>query len=263
MITRRPVSLSDSNIYTGNYTSINDFHVRQVTVSTASTVATASVATASAATAFTAASASASDPDVIIEDKNYDVIATTNVVWSYVEFIVDYSMRFTFHLLLISIFEVLFYFQFVSKDEDAGILTTTNYYTDSIINSCAGLNSTEATVLNFILGKFINSSQVIAAGASASSDRQLKNAAIYRLSLTYIGILAGLQGGLVLISVVNKFKIKWGHIILENLALVVFLGLYELMFFETIIKKYAALSPGEISAQFVMGLQDRCALLKN
>jgi hypothetical protein len=255
MITRRPVSLSDSNIYTGNYTSINDFHVRLTDGAPAAAVAATAEATDSTLSLNSVASAEvATKPDSTV---------TTNLAWSYVEFIVDYSMRFTFHLLLISIFEVLFYFQFVSKDEDAGILITTNYYTDSIINSCTSLNSTEAAILNFILGKFINSSQVNLAGATASSGRQLKNAYIYRLSLIYIGILAGLQGGLVLISVINKFKIKWGHIILENLALVVFLGLYELMFFETIIKQYDAITPGEISAQFVTGLQQRCGLLKN
>jgi hypothetical protein len=113
------------------------------------------------------------------------------------------------------------------------------------------------------LEKFINSSQILVAGSNAASDRQAKNASIYRVSLTYIGILGGVQLLLALISVVNKFKIKWGHIILENLALVIFLGLYEFMFFETIIKQYQALTPGEISAQFVTGLQQRCGLLKN
>lgn len=258
MITRRPVSLSDSNIYIGNYTSINDFHVRLVP------------ATASAeAEAEAAAAAEASSEHKITEESgssssssSSQKILTDNVAWAYVEFIVDYSMRFTFHLFLISIFEVLFYFQFVSKDEDAGILTTTNYYTSSIINSCTGLNSSESSLLNLILGKIVNSSQILALGEVSASDRQLKNDAIYKLSLTYIGILGGLQVLLGIISVVNKFKIKWGHIILENLALVVFLGLYELMFFETIIKKYQALTPGEISAQFVIGLQQRCGLLR-
>lgn len=246
MTTRRPVSLSDSNIYIGNYTSINDFHVRLVPA-------------VAAAAAFDdkISETDRSSGEKILAD-NY-----TNVAWTYVEFCVDYSMRFTFHLFLISIFEVLFYFQFVSKDEDAGILATTNYYTGSIINSCDGLNSNESSLLNFILGKFVNSSQILEAGAVATSDRQAKNMATYRLSLTYIGILGGVQLLLALISVVNKFKIKWGHIILENLALVIFLGLYELMFFETIIKQYQALTPGEISAQFVTGLQQRCGLLKN
>lgn len=200
------MSLSDSNIYIGNYTSINDFHVR-LTPGEVVNIEENKNTTVDAAAS-----------DKILAD-NY-----TDVAWSYVEFVVDYSMRFTFHLFLISIFEVLFYFQFVSKDEDAGILATTNYYTGSIINSCAQLNSNETTLLNFVLEKFINSSQVLVAGSNAASSRQVKNASIYRLSLTYIGILAGVQGALILISVVNKFKIKWGHIILENFALVVFWG---------------------------------------
>jgi len=39
------------------------------------------------------------------------------------------------------------------------------------------------------------------------------------------------------------------------------LGVYEFMFFETIIKKYMAESPDEISANFVKGLQSQCGLL--
>jgi len=91
--------------------------------------------------------------------------------------------------------------------------------------------------------------------------RKATNFTLYNLSWSYVGILGFIELGLLFISLINKFKVKWGHIIFENLALVIFLGLYELMFFETVIKKYSTETPQEISAVFVTGLQQRCGLL--
>jgi len=236
MITKRPVSLSDSHIYIGNYIneSVNDFHVR-------------------------------SKP--LIENDAIDLVPskTETVITNfdrYLEVGVDYSLRFVFHIFLISIFEVLFYFKFVSKDEDRGILGATNYYTSSIINSCRGLNKNETALFNTVLEKFINASQVLAAGSVAAANRSVINDAIFRLSLSYIWILGSIQALLFLVCYFKKFKIAWSSVIGENVALVTFLGLYELMFFETIIKTYQAETPDEISALFVLGLQNTCGLLQ-
>ena len=76
-----------------------------------------------------------------------------------------------------------------------------------------------------------------------------------------MGIIGFLQIILFLINYMLKFKIKWKHIILENFVLVMFLGLYEFMFFETIIKNYVVESPQEISALFIKSLQQQCNLL--
>jgi hypothetical protein len=234
MAAKRPVSLSDSNIYIGNYSieSINDFHVRSKPLIEAPAPAPA--------------------PDPKEELVNFD---------KYLEISVDYTLRFAFHIFLISIFEVIFYFKFVSKDEDNGILGATNYYTSSIIKSCRGLNKNETALINSVLEKFINSSQVLATGYAASVQRSSINDSIYQLSLSYIWILASIQVLLFLVCYFKKFKLAWSSIIGENLALVIFLGLYELMFFETIIKKYQAETPQEISALFVRSLQQTCGLL--
>jgi len=229
---KRPPSLSDSNIYLGDYKfeSVEEFNLQ-----------------------------------IHSYDKNLGFITDSQIVEkpvvSLLAIIFDYAMRFNFHILLISIFEILFYFHFVSKDEDAGILDTTAYYTESIINSCTNLTGIEIIYLNSILNKIVNSSQILTSGDEYAKLRLIQNTNIYNLSLTYVGIIGFVQLGLLTINYLCKFQIHWKHIILENFALVGFLGLYELMFFETIIKKYNAETPQEISALFVSGLQGQCKLL--
>lgn len=241
--TKRPPSLSDSNIYIGDYKfeSVNTFHSRKVPLISGEDIE--------------------SVKSELVLSEPLDTTEKIIVVVSWFEFCIDYSLRFVGHVFLISIFEALFFFAFVSKDEDRGILATTNYYTNSIINSCSWLSANESNFLNLILERFVNSTQVLADGLNFANARQATNFRLYNLAWSYVGILGGIEILLVVISYSNKFKVKWGHIIFENLALVIFLGIYEFMFFETIIKKYSTETPQEISADFVKGLQRRCGLL--
>ena len=242
---RRPPSLSDSNIYFGDYKfeSVNTFHSRKVPLISGEDIE------------------SPKTSELVLADSHIQKPEDGVIIISWFEFGIDYSLRFVGHVFLISIFEALFFFAFVAKDEDKGILATTNYYTNSIINSCAGLTKNESAFLNLILERFVNSTQVLADGVDFANVRQATNFRLYSLAWSYVGILGGIEIGLLIVSYLNKFKVKWGHIIFENLALVTFLGIYEFMFFETVIKKYSTETPQEISAQFVKGLQQRCGLL--
>lgn len=173
----------------------------------------------------------------------------------------EYTLRFLVHITLISVFETVFYFLFVSRDEDTGILMTTDYYTDAIVESCSRLTLNESIFINSILGQFINGSAVIRAGATAAAGRKIINAGLMRQSYFYIGGLAGVMAGIAAFAVWRRYKIAWIAIIGENLVFVTLLGLYEYMFFVTIIKNYNAETPDEISSGFVQGLQRRCGLL--
>lgn len=235
---RRPPSLSESNIYFGNYQfqSVDEFHAK----------------------------INNSDKILpLIEDIPSEAIQVKEVpIYSrHLEIFIDYGLRFNFHIFLISIFEIIFYFRFVSKDEDNGIVQTTNYYTQSIVNSCINLSINETNLLNSILNNLVNSSEIISSGNQYANLRNAQNSSLYNLSWSYVGIIGFLQIILFLINYMLKFKIKWKHIILENIVLVMFLGLYEFMFFETIIKNYVVESPQEISALFIKSLQQQCNLL--
>jgi hypothetical protein len=256
MLNKRPVSFSESHIYFGNLEAekpflqtkliIRDISVNQIQEQEQSQEQEKSQEKDQEQPLTASASASTS--------------ASGEHKTTYLEFTVDYSMRFIFHIFLISIFEALFFFAFVSKDEDNGILLTTNYFTNSILDSCTGLNSSELEILNSVFSKFVNSTQVVLDGSFAASHRSNFNRRLFMIAWNYVGGLGGLGLSLLLFSKFMKFRIKWGNVVLENFALVAFLGIYEFMFFETIIKKYSSETPQEISALFVLGLQRRCGL---
>lgn len=243
MLNKRPISFSESHIYFGNLEAEKPFLPAKLVIRDAS------VNQEQGQTQDQPLTASAT-------------AATSEHKTTYLEFTVDYSMRFIFHIFLISIFEALFFFAFVSKDEDNGILLTTNYFTNSILDSCTGLNSSELEILNYVFSKFVNSTQVVLDGSYAASHRSNFNRQLFMIAWNYVAGLGGAGLALLLFGKFMKFRIKWGNVILENFALVAFLGIYEFMFFETIIKKYSSETPQEISALFVLGLQQRCGLLQ-
>jgi hypothetical protein len=243
MLNKRPISFSESHIYFGNLEAEKPFLPAKLVIRDASL------------------NQEQTQTQTQEKEELLTVSAFGEHKTTYLEFTVDYSMRFIFHIFLISIFEALFFFAFVSKDEDNGILLTTNYFTNSILDSCTGLNSSELEILNYVFSKFVNSTQVVLDGSYAASHRSYFNRQLFMIAWNYVAGLGGTGLALLLFSKFMKFRIKWGNVILENFALVAFLGIYEFMFFETIIKKYSSETPQEISALFVLGLQKRCGLL--
>jgi hypothetical protein len=195
------------------------------------------------------------------EDVRLATITDVPVVWITYEHVCENLIRFLFHITLISIFETVFFFHFVSKDEDDGILATTNFYTNSFLDRCAKFSFNETALVNYLLGPYVNASIIINDGIGARRARSESNASLNALSWTYVGILSALMAGVGVVGLACKYNIRWSYIVVENIVLVAMLGLYEFMFFETIIKKYAVESPQEISGLFVQGLQQRCGLL--
>jgi hypothetical protein len=55
-----------------------------------------------------------------------------------------------------------------------------------------------------------------------------------------------------------KNEVNWRNLILENLTLVALLGLYELMFFSTIVLKYQSISIQELDALVINELLAAC-----
>lgn len=178
------------------------------------------------------------------------------------ETIADYTLRFLLHISLISFFETIFFFKFVSIDEDKGITQISDYYTHKILNSCANLSGGEVTFLNSILSRFVNISNIDSVGVSSATNRYYNNQGLYKTSWSYFAGISGCFVLLCVISVLRKYKIRWVYIIIENLIFVSMLGLYEFAFFLNIIKKYGTMTPQEITMGFADGLQTTCGLLK-
>jgi hypothetical protein len=90
-------------------------------------------------------------------------------------------------------------------------------------------------VIDDLLSPYINATTVIINGNNAERTRIIYNKSILVRAWGYVGGVMGLFVLSVIYVKVRKIEIRWKVVILENLAMVLLLALYELMFFNTII----------------------------
>lgn len=170
-------------------------------------------------------------------------------------------LKFTFHITLISVFESVFFFLYVSTLEDNGINVTIDYFTNNVVESCSNFNPLERNITNDFLTFFINSSAIITNGNAEQIVRSTANSRLFNRAWYYVGALSFLFIIVTAFAVYQKIKIRWYKLLLENFGLVLMLAAYEYMFFSTIIFPYAPLSGAEIGRNIVYMLQRKCGLL--
>ena len=172
--------------------------------------------------------------------------------------ILNTVMRFVFHITLISIFESVFFFVYVSQLENNGIIHTVGGFVDGIVSSCVNLTQPDQIVFNTLLGLFLNSTQVIDDGNVAEQNRSALNTALFNRSWIYVGSLGGLFVLLTMYARLRRIAVHWKHLVLENVGLVVLLAAYEYMFFSTIIFPYNPITGDEIVRNTVFRLNTSC-----
>lgn len=178
------------------------------------------------------------------------------------KYAVETLIKLLLHITLISVFETLFYFLYVSTLEDSGIVKTVNTFINGAASSCENMTPLEIQVIDDFLEPYINATQVIAQGNAEEIKRNLLNKSISNQAWAYVG---GMMGAFVLAAgyiKIRRIEIRWRRVILENVAMVVLLALYELMFFNTIIYPYQPVSTEEISRNAVLKLQSQCGILE-
>lgn len=173
----------------------------------------------------------------------------------------EICVKLLLHITLISIFETLFYFFYISSLENSGIEWTINTFINEAVNGCEHMNSTQIHKINDILHQYVNASTIIMAGNNQESMRIIYNNTILYKAWKYIYVLVGLFMIITTYIKYRRITIKWGYIILENIAMVGLLGLYELIFFNTIIYPYQPISTDEIERNMIQQLQNNCGLL--
>lgn len=167
-----------------------------------------------------------------------------------------WALRFSFHLSLISLFETIFFWNFISKSEDQALINVINGYTAGIVSSCRNLTVSDKQVVADLIALFLN--QTMTAETNAMSQRNAFNQVLVQKSWIYTGGIAVLFSGLSVSNYLCKNKINWRNLILENLTLVSLLGLYELMFFSTIVLKYQSISIQELDGLVINELLAAC-----
>ncbi len=162
-----------------------------------------------------------------------------------------WGIRFSLHLSLIAIFETVFFWRIVAQSEDDALTSLIGSYTNSIVTSLANMSISDRNVTAVILNTLVNITDVSVQGAAAAIDRSIYNNSLLTQSWTYFGAVVGLCSLLSAMAPMRRLPIQWRHVVLENVVLVIFLGLYEWMFFHTIIFKYRAVSIDELDSNII------------
>jgi hypothetical protein len=162
------------------------------------------------------------------------------------------------HIFLVSVFETIFFFQYVSQRENSGVLQTINTYYEPIVQSCPSWNNQTKAFIFEVL-QALNYQNVESLGDVGKASRQATNQALLGNSLIGSAVcFAVLLGGTGYLTY-KKTPVRWWVIVVENISMVVMLGLYEYIFFHFIIYNYGTISTPELNAYIVKGLMN-CVL---
>jgi len=167
-----------------------------------------------------------------------------------------WALRFSFHLSLISLFETIFFWTFISKSEDQALINVINGYTAGIVSSCGNLTAPDKQVIAELIALFLN--QTINAENNALERRNDYNQGLVLNSWLYTAGITCIFSCLTVSNYLCKNDVNWRNLILENLTLVALLGLYELMFFSTVILKYQSISIQELDGLVINELLAAC-----
>lgn len=172
------------------------------------------------------------------------------------------AIGFLFHITLISLFESLFFYYFISRSEDKGILTTVNNLLAEVTRTCPSWPANQTVILRDLFTLLINQTALQAAAQQASATRAAYNNHIFLQSWMYVVALASSSILVFAIATWRHYltKAAMRRILLENLGLVALLGVYEFAFFKTIIYNYDSISVLEIEEYAVNTLQSQCFL---
>lgn len=169
-----------------------------------------------------------------------------------------WAIRFILHIVLISLFETLFFWLFISRTEDEALITLVSSYTGNLLNACQNLSVPQRAAVLDLLNLFINSTATDAAGAAAAADRAAFNGILLRASWLYFAGGVSLLAATVGAALWRRLQMRWGQIVAENLVLVLMLGAYEWMFFRTVVLRYLAVSPAELDRMVVDQVEAAC-----
>lgn len=170
----------------------------------------------------------------------------------YVTFIVKSSI----HLFLISVFETIFFFSYVSGREDRAIEETINTYYTPMKNSCPSWPNETRWIVYEILTNSQEINSITTAGINSYNNRKQINLKLLYYSLAsstfFLGILLVVGSCLAY----KRIKIEWIKILSENISMVLLLGIYEYVFFMTIIINYNSISTDELNSYIANGIYD-------
>lgn len=164
----------------------------------------------------------------------------------------------TVHISLISVFENIFFWQFISKSEDTALQVTIDNFLQGTLNQCNTWSPNATQLIADLFQIFINQTLIQQQATIASNTRNQINYTLFVQSwLYYVGLLS-IVVVISSITYYKKYKIKWKEVAVDNILLVVLLGIYEFTFFKTIAMQYGNITLPELENNIINLLQNQC-----
>jgi hypothetical protein len=158
---------------------------------------------------------------------------------------------FMFHLTLISIFEIFFFFMIVSVFENKAIVNLVMDFFKKVPSMCENLTIPEKINFTMLFDSLANKTKIINSATISKLERQSFNNKLYFNAWMYFLIIVAIDIALLGVKFYYKIKINFKKILIENMVMILILGLYEYMFFKSIILIYQNISQQELVANIV------------
>lgn len=185
------------------------------------------------------------------DEINIKIIPNNNKK-NYLYYFYKRLLSFTFHLLLIAFFEIIFFFSVIVKYENIALYNMADSYINPIINYCQNLNQLDRTYFFDIFNLFFNSTIINSLANQDYVTRNDYNNSIILLSWIYVLIIFLI---FIFLIAFNQFylkiKINYKKILIDNFFMIILLGVYEYMFFNTIIIKYKNIDSSTLNQYLV------------
>jgi hypothetical protein len=176
----------------------------------------------------------------------------------YLEIIYNKIVGFTFHLVLIATFELLFFNYYIIQYENNAVILLSNQLIQPILNSCNKLDNTSKIVVDGFINLFVNKTVINNNALLDKNIREINNIKLYDLSIVYYSVVISIFVFILLINYILKKKIDVVMIFIDNLIMICILGIYEYLFFHNIIFKYMTLGPNELIKNVMINLLNTC-----
>ena len=168
-------------------------------------------------------------------------------------------LMFIIHLSLIALFEIIFFFNIIVNYENNSFYGVIDGFTNPLSLNCINYNYTEKMIFTDIIGLFINISDV---DNEANQSIQFRNAHNNKILLKSWMYFLGLVLLSIIFIIINYFKqkkVNMKKVIIDNFIMILLLGLYEYIFFKTIILNYLIINNIELS-QYILTKISNCLI---
>ena len=175
------------------------------------------------------------------------------------EITINKLILFFIHLFLIAMFELIFFFNFVTKYEDRALVDVFNQITYQFTSICSTLNQSDKTLIDDFLSMFLNTTKINQDANNSYNIRSIYNNTLLLKAFYYFLFVSVINVLLILLNCIwFRRKINYKTIIIDNLVMITFLGLFEYLFFSTIIFNYQTISPNELNKQISDTILKNC-----